>query len=184
MADDERILGYATAIFEVARAEGRLEDVEDELFRIARTVEGNPPLRDALTDPRLPVERKQAVLGDLLEGKASPLTRALVSFVVALGRANHLSEIADQMVELASAERNRVVAEVRSAIPLDAATIQKLEEGLSKATGKQVDVKLVVDPSLIGGIAAQVGDVVIDGSVRHRLDELRERFDSAKEGER
>ncbi|MGH8936688.1 MAG: ATP synthase F1 subunit delta [Acidimicrobiia bacterium] len=176
MAD--RIPGYASAIFEVATAEGKLDEVEDELFRVARTLEASSELRDALADPRLPAERKQAVIGDLLEDKASPVTRALVALVVGLGRAKQLPQIADLLVERAAAERNKAVAEVRTAVPLDKRTLDRLAKGLSKATGKQVEVKLVVDPSVIGGVVARVGNTVIDGSVRHRLESLREKLNT------
>jgi F-type H+-transporting ATPase subunit delta len=152
--------------------------VEDELFRVARTLESSGKLREALADPRLPAARKQAVIGDLLEDQASPLTRALVGLVVGLGRAKELPEIADRLVERAAAERNRAVAEVRSAVPLDEKVLNRLAKGLSKATGKQVEVKLVVDPSVIGGVVARVGNTVIDGSVRHRLESLRERMNA------
>lgn len=141
-------------------------------------MESSAELREALADPRLPAERKEAVIGDLLEDKASPLTRALVALVVGLGRAKELPEIADRLVERAAAERNRAVAEVRSAVPLDQKVLNRLAKGLSKATGKQVEVKLVVDPSVIGGVVARVGNTVIDGSVRHRLESLRERMNA------
>lgn len=152
--------------------------MEDELFRVARTLESSAELREALADPRLPAERKQAVIGDLVEDRASPLTRALVALVVGLGRAKELPDIADLLVERAASERNRAVAEVRSAVPLDQNVLNRLAKGLSKATGKQVEVKLVVDPSVIGGVVARVGNTVIDGSVRHRLESLRERMNA------
>lgn len=173
---EERVKGYADAIFEVARAEGQLEEVEDELFRFARTLESSPDLREALQDPRLDLARKQAILGDLLDEKASPLTRGLIGFVVGLGRADDLPDIVDELVGRAAGERNREVAEVRSAVPLDKEIIDRLAAALSKATGKQVEVKVVVDPSVIGGIRARVGNTVLDGSVRHRLEMLRERL--------
>jgi F-type H+-transporting ATPase subunit delta len=174
VADKDRIAGYASAIFEVAKAEGKLDEVEDELFRMARSLESSSELRDALADPRLPAERKQALVADLLKDKASPLTGALVAFVVGLGRAKELPDIADLLVERAAAERNRAVAEVRSAVPLEQKVLNRLAKGLSKVTGKQVEVKLVVDSSVIGGVVARVGNTVIDGSVRHRLESLRE----------
>jgi F-type H+-transporting ATPase subunit delta len=174
----DRIEGYAEAIFAIADAEGSLETVESELFTIARGIEASPELTDALADPRLPVERKEAILSDLVEGKASVLTAALVRFVAGLGRARELPAIADAFVAHAAEYRNRAVAEVRSAIPLDAETLQRLEEALGKATGKTVEVKLVVDPQVVGGVVATVGDTVIDGSVRHRLESLRQTLKS------
>lgn len=172
MAD--RIDAYAGALFEIAKVEGTLDQVEDELFRVARTIEGNDQLRSALTDEALPVDLRQGIVEDLLGGKASPVTTALVSFVVGIGRSRDLPAIIDRMVERAATDRNEAVAEVRSAIPLDDEQQRRLAEALGQATGKTLSLKVVVDPSILGGIVATIGDTVIDGSVRHRLDQLKE----------
>ena len=175
MADD-RTLAYAAALFGIARAEGTLGEVEDELFRFSQTLQGSDELRDALTDPGIPASRRQQITEDLLGGRASPTTVALVSMVVGTGRARELPTIIRQLVEMSAAEANKEVAEVRSAVPLTDDQRKRLAEALGQATGKQVEVKVVVDPSVMGGIVAQVGDTVIDGSVRSRLDQLKNAF--------
>jgi F-type H+-transporting ATPase subunit delta len=106
--------------------------------------------------------------------KALPVSTALVTLTVATGKAGVLPAIVERFVELAVAERSRELAEVRSAIPLDDTQTERLAAALSAATGKQVEVKVIVDPSVLGGIVAKVGDTVIDGSVRHRLELLKE----------
>ncbi|MGQ0520980.1 MAG: ATP synthase F1 subunit delta [Actinomycetota bacterium] len=171
----ERVDAYAAALFEVARAEGALETVEDELFRIARTFEANEELRSTLTNPSIPVERRLSIVDDLLGGgRASNVTTALVSFVVAAGRGRELPAIIDKLVERAAGERQEVVAEVRTSIPLDAALQERLGAALSAATDKNVSVKAVVDATVLGGVVARIGDTVFDGSVRYRLDQLKE----------
>jgi F-type H+-transporting ATPase subunit delta len=172
----ERTEAYARALLEVGRAEGPLADIEDDLFRFARTLESSDELRMALTDPVLPVERRQAVIDDLVGGKALAASAALLSLVVGAGRAADLPAIVDRFVELAVAERQREVAEVRSVLPLDEEQQRRLAAALSAATGKNVEVKVIVDPSVLGGVVARVGDVVIDGSVRHRLEQLKEQL--------
>jgi F-type H+-transporting ATPase subunit delta len=172
MADD-RTLAYAEALFGVARAERTLGAVEDELFRFSQTLQGNDELRNALTDAGIPAARRQQIVEDLLGGKASPTTVALVSMVVGTGRARELPNIIKRLVEMSAAEANKEVAEVRSAVPLTDDQRDRLAKALEDATGKQVEVKVVVDPSVMGGIVAQVGDTVIDGSVRRRLDQLK-----------
>ena len=174
MPDDDRVNAYADALFEVARAEGSLGRVEDELFSVARTIETNDDLRGTLTDQAVPLERRQAVVESLLGGRASPTTTALVSFVIASGRARDLSKIIDRLVEKAAESRAEEVAEVRSAVPLDDDQRQRLAAALSKHTGKKVSLKVVVDPSILGGVVAQIGDTIIDGSVRRRLEQLKE----------
>ena len=171
---EDRTDAYATALFAVALAEGSLETVEEELFRVARTLEGNDELRSKLTDEAIPVDRRQGIVEDLLWERASPVTTALVSFVVGAGRARDLPAIVDKLVEQAAQQRSEAVAEVRTAIPLDGDLRARLAEALSSATGKQVSIKAVVDPSILGGVVAEIGDTVIDGSVRHRLDQLKE----------
>jgi F-type H+-transporting ATPase subunit delta len=173
MADD-RITAYADALFEVAHAEGSLGEVEDELFRFSQTLQGSDELREALTDARIPAARRQQIVEDLLQGKASPATVSLVSMVVGMGRARQLPDIIAQLVERIAAEANKEVAEVRTAVGLSASQRERLVEALNKATGKQVTLKVVVDPSVMGGVVAQVGDTVIDGSVRGRLDQLKQ----------
>jgi F-type H+-transporting ATPase subunit delta len=168
-----RVGGYASAFFAVARAEGALEDVEDELFRISRTIAGDDRLRSVLTDAAIPVEARTGVVEDLLRG-ARPITRSLVSLVVGAGRARDLPAIVDEFLKMAAAARQREVAEVTSAVPLDDAQKERLAEALSKATGKQVEVLVIVDPYVLGGLRARVGDRVIDGTVRTRLQQLRD----------
>jgi F-type H+-transporting ATPase subunit delta len=175
MADaNDRTEAYATALLEVARAEGMLGEVEDDLFRFARVFEGNDDLRMALTDPSLPAERRMAVVEELMGGKALNVSAALASFVVGIGRAADMPAIVGRFVELAAAERSAEVAEVRSAVALSEEQRTRLATALSQATGKSVEVKVIVDESVLGGIVARIGDTVIDGTVRHRLEQLKE----------
>lgn len=173
---DDRIDGYARALFEIARAEGTLDEVEDELFRFARSYESSDALRNALTDEQIPAAKRQAIVEDLLGGKATSTTTQLVSMVVGSGRGRDLPAIIDKLVARASSAKNLEVAEVRTAVPLTADQQHRLAAALVNATGKQVNLKVVVDPSVIGGIVATVGDTVIDGSVRTRIDQLKSRL--------
>ena len=173
-AYERREDAYADAFFEVARSEGHLETVEDELFRFARTLEASDDLRTTLSDAAVPADRKQGIITDLLADRASPVTTSLVSFVVSAGRSRDLPAIIDKLVERAAQERDEAVAEVRTAVPLDDDRRERLAAALSKATGKKVSVKVIVDPTVIGGVVAQVGDTVIDGSIRRRLEQLKE----------
>ncbi len=168
------IRGYATAIFTVAQAEGVLEQVEDELFRFARAVEREIRLRDALLDPQLPAEHRSRMIAELLGDKASPHTIGLIGFIVQQGRAREIPQIADAVVELAAREHAHAVAEVRSAVPLGEQERSRLREAIARATGKQVDVKVLVDPSIVGGLLVRVGDQVFDGTVRRRLQMAKE----------
>ncbi len=170
----ERTDGYATAMLEIAQAEGSLERVADELFSFARTLEASDELRSTLTDRAIPADRRQGVIEDLLGERAHPVTANLVSFVVASGRGNDLIAIIARLVEISAEARDRVVAEVRSAQPLTDDQLSRLRDALAKRTGKNVDLKVILDPGVLGGLVTQIGDTVIDGSVRTRLAKLKE----------
>ena len=176
MSDDNLIDGYARALFEVARAEGTLDEVEDELFRFARSYESSDALRNALTDDLVPAGKRQAIVEDLLGGKATATTTQLVSMVVGSGRGRDLPAIIDKLVQRASSAKQLEVAEVRTAVPLTGDQQDRLKAALTNATGKQLNLKVIVDPSVLGGIVATVGDTVIDGSVRTRVDQLKSRL--------
>ena len=168
-----RTEAYASALFEIAQAEGALEAVESELYTVARTLEASDELRNTLTDARIPAVRRQSIVEELLGERSHPTTMAIVSFVVGAGRGKDLPDIIQKLVERSTSERGQEVAEVRSAMPLDESQRERLAEALGKATGKKVSVKVVVDPAVLGGLVARVGDTVIDGSVRHRLAQLK-----------
>lgn len=169
----DRISGYAAGILEMARAEGVLERVEGELYELGRQIESSPDLRATLTDPQLPLERKRAVVSDLLGGRTASLTVGLVEFLLGQDLASELGAIASSLAEQAAASRSRQLAEIRSAIPLEQDTIDRLAAALGRATGANVEVRTVVDPTVVGGIVARVGDTVIDGSVASKLESLR-----------
>lgn len=167
---------YADAFLAVLAAEGTISEGSDELFRFSRVLESNDELRNALDDPHLPATRRQQIVEDLLGGKAGAATVSLVSLVVGAGRARELPQIVERLLALSATRSDRRVAEVRTAVELSDDQKQRLAEALRAKTGQDVDVVVVVDPSVIGGIVTQIGDTVIDGSVRSRLTKLRENF--------
>ena len=173
---DSRVTGYAAALFAVAAAEGDLAAVEDELFRFAQALRSDDQLGSTLADQGVPVSRRQQVVEDLLGGKASATTTALVSMVVGAGRATDLPAIVDALVERSAASRNKSVATVRSAIDLTAEQRDRLASAINTRTGRDVEIRVVIDPTVLGGVVTEIGDDIIDGSVRRRLNQLRESF--------
>ena len=173
---DARIQGYARALFEIARADGTLDEVEDELFRFARSYEGSEELRNTLSDEQIPPEKRQAIIEDLLGGKATSTTTQLVSMVVGSGRARDLPAIVDVLVQRASTAKQLDVAEVRTAVALTDDQRDRLKAALENATGKSLNLKAIVDPSVVGGVVATIGDDIIDDSVRTRIDQLKSRL--------
>jgi len=172
----DRVEAYARALLEIVKAEDFVDEAADELFRFARTFEGSDTLRMALIDPSIPADRRAAVVEELLGAKSLIVSKGIASFLVTIGRAHDLPAIIDRFVELAAEARQHELAEVRSAVALSAQQTQRLAEALSRATGKNIEVKVVVDESVLGGVVARIGDTVIDGSVRNRLDQLKEQI--------
>jgi len=176
MAETDRVNAYSQAFFEVARAEKQGGAIEDDLFRFARALDASDDLRMALGDRTVPAERRIAIVEELMGGTAVAVSVGLVSMVVGAERAGELPAIVERFLELSAEQRQHEVAEVRAAVALDDQVRDRLAQALSHATGKQVEVKVVIDPNVLGGVVARIGDTVIDGSVRHRLDQLKERL--------
>ncbi|MDE0653702.1 MAG: ATP synthase F1 subunit delta [bacterium] len=172
----DRVSSYAEALVSVVQAEGDLAATEDELFAVAQALAGSDELRETLSDRRIPAARRQQIVEDLLGGQAAEVTTALVSMVVGAGRGGDIVRIIEAAVERSAGLRNKAVAEVRSAVALSDDQQQRLAEALQRATGKDVTIKVIVDPAVMGGLVTRIGDEVIDGSVRTRINQLREAF--------
>ena len=172
----ERTEGYAGAVVAIAEAEDVLDRVTSELASVGRAASGNEELRRVLSDRTVPASRRIGIVEDLLADQASPVTLNVVAMLVGAGRGGDLEAIADEALELAAATRGEAVAEVRSAVALSDEQIDRVAEALSRASGRNVTVHVVVDPEIIGGLTAQIGDTVFDGSVRTRLDKMKERL--------
>lgn len=172
----ERIDGYATAVLADEAAGDRLAAVEDELFRFGRIVAGNEALREALSDRDLPASRRAAVVSDLLAGRAGAATVRLAAYATRVSRARDVPETLDWLVDRVAEESNRRVAQVRAAVALDEEQRRRLGQALGRITGHPVDVRVAVAPEVLGGFVAAVGDTLVDGSVRHRLELLRDRI--------
>lgn len=169
----QRVYGYARAVLEECPT-GELEEIEDELFRFARTVEANPPLRQALGDRDLPVGLRQGIVDDLLADRGRPATLRLARYAVKGGRARDFLATLDGLVEETARTRGWRVARVRAADEVDDSRRGQLGDALGRVAGSPVELQVAIDRQLLGGVVVQLGDLLIDGSARHRLDELKE----------
>ncbi len=165
MAAADRNDAYASALFEVARAEGNLDRVEDELYQVARAIEGSEELRSKLTDQALPVELRQGIVEDLLGGRRSPTTKASSRFVVGAGRGRDLPAIIDLMVQPLGRRRGPRPWP-RSVRPSPSTTTSSVVSPPPSAPARvrRCRCKVSVDPTILGGIVATIGDTVIDGT--------------------
>jgi F-type H+-transporting ATPase subunit delta len=170
----ERIRGYGDRIFEQLTGSSDVDEIEDELFRLARIAQQTPSLRQALADSGAPIERRLAVLADLLDNRVVPETALLAGYVLRAGRSRDFVGGLDYLVEIAAAERGRRVADIRAAVELDSGERERLSQALSRIVRRPVELRVRIDPTVLGGVSISVGDTVIDGTVRHRLEQLRE----------
>ncbi len=166
------------AIVEAADREGRLDDLEDELFRFSRVVNAHADLRAVLSNPFVAAQRKQQLLGELLGGKVSAQTLRLITQAAVRPRGRSLDASLAEYARLAAQRRARLVAEVHVAVALTAEQRGRLATALAAAYGHDVHLNVVLDPQVIGGISIKTGDELIDGSLATRLGELRRRVAS------
>jgi F-type H+-transporting ATPase subunit delta len=161
------------ALLATAERAGRIDRVEDELFRFERIVAGDPGLRDTLSSRNTDATGKAALVHGLLEGKAAPETVRLAEQAVRAPRGRRLDRVMEAYLALASASCDDLSALVTAATPLTEQQGARLRSALEAHYGKPVSLQVVQDPTVMGGIRVQVGDEVVDGTVLRRLDEAR-----------
>jgi len=173
MRDDSVTRGYADALFQVAKSEDLIEVVEDELYRLKETLQKNAELREFLSNLQIAQEGKKKALMEIFGKGVSAITLNHLNLIIDQGRQRKLVSIIEEYFRLAAAAREKVTVEVITSIPLPEKMAEKLRRELTKATKKQVFLKARVDPSILGGAIVQIENKIIDGSVRHRLEEMR-----------
>jgi F-type H+-transporting ATPase subunit delta len=170
----ERLAVLAAAA--AAEGEGQLDDMEDQLFRFGRIVSGEPELRSALSNPRLPTEHKRDLLEVLLAGKVVPMALRLIIQASVHPRGRSLDASLEGYARLAAGWRQRLIAVVRIAAGLTESQRARLAAALSATYGHDIHLNVVIDPAVVGGMSVQIGDEFIDGSVASRLAQLRRRL--------
>jgi F-type H+-transporting ATPase subunit delta len=174
----ERMDGYATALLQDIPDKRALGDIEDELFRYMRIVAGSGELLEALSNREIDAATRRSLVEDLLRGRASPTTTRLAAYATQVGRPRDYENLLAHLVDRVAAESNRRLATVRTAVDLDGDRRRHLATALSRVAGHDVDIRVTVDPTVLGGFVATIGDMVVDGSTRHRLDLLKARLDT------
>ena len=161
------------ALLASAEKAGRIDDVENQLFRFERIVAADTGLRDALSTRNSDAEGKAGVVRQLLAGKAAPETQRLAEQAVLVPRGRRLDRVLETYLKLAADRRQELTALVTVAVPLDERQESRLRSALRSIYGKPVTLQTVLDPSVVGGIRVLIGDEVVDGTVVRRLDAVR-----------
>lgn len=180
MANQAVARRYAEALFDIARDKGLLDQVDDELGMVVNIIDANPQLQAALGNVLIPAEAKRNVVSKVFSGKVSDLVLNFLLVLIRKRREAQIPAIYREYLELANKARGIVEVEVRSAIPLPDDTVRNLEAKLVQRLGKRVKFQTQVAPELLGGLVVRVGDELIDGSVKTRLQRMRERLIHSK----
>ncbi len=165
---------YAKALFSLAVDSGRVEPWAQSLEALRQAVEASPDLRDVLSNPVYSKDQRRAIVEKLAAGLKLEAEPANLLFLLGdRNRLGYLAAVVEVFRELADQHLGRVRARVTSAVKLDDVAAQAIAEKLSQASRAKVLLEREVDPSLLGGVVAQVGSLVFDGSVRAQLEDLR-----------
>ncbi len=166
---------YAKALFAVGKEENALDEYATSLGEFAALVAGNAELSDALSNPLYPLEAREGVMKEIVKAAGvSTIMGNFLNLLVQKRRADVLGDIAEMFQILVDEENNTCQGVVTSATEIPADLQAKIQETLEKITGKRVTVTNNVDESIIGGMIAKVGDLVMDGSIKTQLEVLKE----------
>ena len=147
--------------------------VEEELFRLSELLKGNPELLQFLKDPNIKSEGKRRALSDLFQGRVHPLVLTTLTSLSDQDRGGRVLHVIEEFSSIAATARQKVTGEVTTAITLDGDTLSRLVTALNRATGKNVQLFQKVDPAILGGAIIKVGEQIIDGSLRRKLDQIQ-----------
>jgi F-type H+-transporting ATPase subunit delta len=170
MADAARV--YAEALFEVGRDKGKLDALQQQLGQFADAVDRERDLQVFFFSPYLSTAEKQEGIGRAISG-AEPELVNFLELLVDKHRMPEIFRIRRELDELWKQENRRIDVTVTSAVELDPAVVEKIGQEVERQTGEKVDLSSKVDAEILGGIVLQVGNMVLDASIRSRLEKLR-----------
>ncbi len=163
----------AQVAFSQAQVDGTLDATEEEIFRFGRAVDASADLQMALTDPALSAGVKASIVESLLGGRTTLATRQVLGYTVGHLHGARIDAAIDELTRAAAQQRQRVVAEIRVAAPLEPEQQRRLAAALATMAGREVRLNVAIDPSVLGGVHVTIGEDIIDGTVATRLVQAR-----------
>ncbi len=167
---------YAQAVFNVARAENMVDQVEDELRQLKDEITNNLELKKNLTDPSIENYEKIKIMLEILGDDGSKAIKSFAAMMIVLDAIDSFEQTYKDFVELANQLKRQVSIEVISVIELDNEILKEIKENVDKKTGLDVRIKNVLDKNIIGGIVIKIGDKVIDLSIKDKLEDLKNKL--------
>lgn len=166
---------YSKALFNLALEAGLVEQYGQELDGFVKLLKDLPDLADAVQNPLYPEAARQTLFYSVADKVGmAPVIRSFINLLIEKRRVQHLTEIAEYYSKLIDEHANVARARIKAAVPLGEDVIEEIAQTLGKMTGKKVVVEFQQDPGLIGGVLAQIGDLVLDGSVKRQLLNFKE----------
>ncbi len=166
---------YAEAIFEIARENNTIDRTLDDVQGIA-SMFSKRTLAYLLKEPKVPAQRKEKAIRQALASRVLPTSLNLALLVVQRQLVDAMPNIARELAQMVLDYKNQAVAEVTTAAPMDEQQLNRVRQALERNTGKTILMRTKVQPEILGGVIARVGDQVIDGSIRHRLAVLKQQL--------
>lgn len=166
---------YAAAMFDLGIKQHNVDRTLQDVQGIAQ-VFAHRKLAYLLREPKVPAQRKETALRQALAGKVLPTSLNLALLVVQRGLVESMPNIASELEQLVLNYKNEARAEITTATRLDDSQLLLVKQALERRTGKTILLQTKVQPAILGGVIARVGDQVIDGSVHHRLNALRQQL--------
>ena len=166
---------YAEAIFAIARENNTIDRTLDDVQGIA-SMFSKRTLAYLLNEPKVPAQRKEKAIRQGLASRVLPTSLNLALLVVQRQLVDAMPNIARELAQMVLDYKNQAVAEVTTAAPMDEQQLNRVRQALERNTGKTILMQTKVQPEILGGVIARVGDEVIDGSIRHRLAILKQQL--------
>ena len=167
---------YALALMEVAEKHNELDKFDSDLALIKRTVNENKDLKDFLEHPLIQAGDKNEVISSIFGNYISVFTLNLIKLLIGKNRVNILSIVSDHYRELLCKKRNISTAKVITAVEIDEAVINRVREKLEKMFSKTINIETSLDKEIIAGMIVKIGDKVIDGSIKTKLEKMKKQL--------
>ncbi|HET6400533.1 MAG TPA: ATP synthase F1 subunit delta [Candidatus Kapabacteria bacterium] len=167
---------YAQALMDLGEEMNVLDKLAEDLRDIEETIRGSRELTVFLMSPVATPDQKLRILREIFGKRSSVMTLKFITLLVRKGRSEYLYATAEEFLRLLDAKRNILHARVESATKLTETEQMQLMAKLERMTGKRIRADFMIDPSLRGGFIARMGDEMVDASLKHQLELLREQF--------
>lgn len=167
---------YALALAEVAEQQNTLGDMVKDLSYIDEVIKGSKQLRIVLQSPLIQGYKKAGILTSLFQGQVSDQSVGFLKLLASKGRSDKLAEVIAEFNALLDEKSGIVTVDVKSAVELDQIQSEELRQKLENFTAKKIKIRMATDKELIGGLTVKIGDTVLDGTIKHKLEMLREQL--------